>query len=344
MLSHYYSKFTRTGIALYATADAIILIWHPLATIQAAEDRRQEKIPQDCEVNKQYYLGGGPARSSSLTTNIKVGSTQNSDGSQRAIPGSLTDGVGSASGNGVPKRRLSSSKSHVLRLPSPKPSKEHILKASKTDVDQPTAVDISVGHVDYEEAEPPLLLATIGKYGSSAGKYGSGLTSPNLPLPRRNRSSHAVDGITSVGSGPTEEPFDRTSDDDEGGHCALNKPTSRARAVISNDVDRNADGGGVRHAVIQHGRRAGHSSTASSPDPPPPLAEIFEARFDFIFLPVNVFAGTTVMVILFFDVLCEGSFKLRRDSPRVISLKRVALLPLSVGHPPANILVNSGGA
>ncbi|CAM9988984.1 unnamed protein product [Ascophyllum nodosum] len=221
---------------------------------KAAEARRQEKIPKNCEATKQYYLSGGPSRGSNRTANIRAGSTQTSDGSQRANPGSLRDGIGSASGNRLPKRRLSSSKSHVLRLPSPQPSKEHILNGSKIDVDQSSAADTSVGHVGYEKAESPLCQATFGKYGSSAGKCGSGLTSPNLPLPRRIRSSHAVDGITSVGSGPTEGPFDRTSDDDEDGHCALNKPTSRAHAVINDDVDCNADGGGVRHAVIQHGR------------------------------------------------------------------------------------------
>ena len=88
---------------------------------------------------------------------------------------------------------------------------------------------------------------------------------------------------------------------------------------------------------------AGYNSTDSSPARPP-VAEIFEARFDFIPVPLNVFAGTTVITRRSFDVLCAGSFKLRRDSPRVLSPKSAALLPLSVCRPPANILVNSGGA
>ena len=237
-------------------------------------------------------MGSGSARGSSRTTNIRVGSRQTSDRLQRASSGNLRKGVGSGSGSGLPKSRLSSSESQVLRLQFPKASQEHIPKASKTDVDQSTATDTSVGFVGYEEAEPPLRQATIGIYGSTAGKFSSGLTAPNLPLPRSKRSSRAVEGTTYAGCGSSEEPFDRTSYDDDGGQCALNKTTSGAHAVIKDDVNRNSDGGRTRHTDIQHGRRAGHNSTDSSPDRPP-VAEIFEARFSLILVPLNVFAGTT---------------------------------------------------
>ena len=294
-------------------------------------------------MDKPDYLGGGPARGSRRTANLGAGSTQTLDGSQRASPGNLRKGVPSESGSDLPKRRLSSSESQVLRLPSPKPSQEHILKASKTDVDQSTATDTSVRHIGYAEAESPLCQATIGKYGSGAGKCRSGLTAPNLPVPRSNRSSHGVDGMTSAGCGFTEGPFHRNGDDNEGGHCARNKTTSGAHAVLNDDVNCNPKGGRARHSAIQHGKRVRYKSTDSSSDRPP-AAEIFEARCGFIPLPLNVFAGRTVIVGFLFDVLHEGSFKLRRDSPRVTSPKRAAFLPLSRSRTPANIVVNPDSA
>ena len=257
-------------------------------------------------------------RGSRRTANLRAGSTQTLDGLQRASPDNLKKGVPSESGSDLPKRRLSSSESQVLRLPSPKPSQEHILKASKTDVDQSTNTDTSVRHIGYEEAEPPLCQATIGKYGSDAGKCSSGLTASNLPVPRSNRSSHGVDGMTFAGCGFTERPFDRNSDDVEGGHCARNKTTSGAHAVTNDDVNCNSNGGRARHSAIQHGKRVGYKSTDSSSDRPP-AAEIVEARFDSIPLPLNVFAGRTVIVEFLFNVLHERSFKLRRESPRVNS-------------------------
>ena len=257
-------------------------------------------------------------RGSRRTANLRAGSTQTLDGLQRASPDNLKKGVPSESGSDLPKRRLSSSESQVLQLPSPKPSQEHILKASKTDVDQSTTTDTSVRHIGYEEAEPPLCQATIAKYGSGAGKCSSGPTASNLPVPRSNRSSHGVDGMTFAGCGFTEGPFDRNSDDVEGGHCVRNKTTSGAHAVTNDDVNYNSNGGRARHSAIQHGKRVGYKSTDSSLDRPP-AAEIVEARFDSIPLPLNVFAGRTVIVEFLFNVLHEGSFKLRRESPRVNS-------------------------
>ena len=302
--------------------------YNALTTIQAAEARQREKVPPDCECDKQYYLNGGPARGSSRTTNLRAASLQTSDGPQRASPGILRKGVGSGSGSGLLKRRLSSSKSNVLRLPSPKPSQEHVLKASKIDVDQATTADTSVGHDGYQEDEPPLFQATVGKYGSGDAKCSSGLTASSLPVSRSNRSSHAVDGMTSAGCGPTEGPSDRTSDDDDGGHCARNK-ASGAPAVLNDDVNCNSDGDQAPHSAIQHGRRAGDNATNSYQDRPS-VAEIIEVRFDFIFLPVNVFAGATVIIRLSFDVLYKGTFKLRLDSPRITSPKSPALFPYLV--------------
>ncbi|CAM9292057.1 unnamed protein product, partial [Ascophyllum nodosum] len=197
-----------------------------------------------------------------IITNLRAGSTQTSDGSQRAGTGNLMDDVESGSGIGLPERRLSSPKPQIPWLPSSKSSQEHTLKASKVDVDQPTVADTSAGQVGYKGAGPPLRHATIGQRCSS-------VSAPNVFVTRRNRSSSAVDGIATVGCNPMEGQFHNIYSDHQSQGSGQNGTTSRTRALTEEKVDMDADGGRACHSVILHGERTEHNAIGSSLGLPP---------------------------------------------------------------------------